>query len=197
MSHSVSSTGTWTWLVFLSTVRLRRVLSRSSVTVCQWKSSNRLPNETRSWPPENELIPENKEGKKKSRFQRNYLKSSSQFTIILLHQVPDIHHHTLAQTGWECFRNGQASNTQTYGGKVSQLPHYTTVGVLLFKIYFGRIPNHSQDSRTATSLYPSVPVQLYFLNNWYLYILYGNKYNDGPSHYKFPLYFLLYQKHPF
>lgn len=64
MSHSVSSSGTWTWWVFLSTVRLRRVLSSSSVTVCQWKSSNRLPNETRSCPPENELIPENKEGKK-------------------------------------------------------------------------------------------------------------------------------------
>lgn len=102
----------------------------------------------------------------------------------------------LLNTGWECFRNGQASNTQTYRGKVSQLPHCTAVGVLLFKIYFGRIPNHSQDSRTATSLYPRVPVKLYFLNNWYLYILYENKYNDGPSHYKFPLYFLLSQKHP-
>lgn len=57
MSQWLSSAGMWTWWVFLSTVRLRWVLSRSSLTWCQCWSSSRLPRETRSCPPEDELTP--------------------------------------------------------------------------------------------------------------------------------------------
>lgn len=182
MSQWMSSSGTWTWWVFLSTVRLRWVLSRSSFTVCQWKSSNRLPNDTRSRPPEKELIPENKLKNKqknllkKPRFHRNYLKSTLQFTVI--DEASTIKYLTYIivwalNRGSGCFMNGQASNTikvaLKYTDKFSQLPHYIEVVVLLFKTIFGRIPNHLQVSRTAMSLYPRVPVKLYFLNNWYLY----------------------------
>lgn len=57
MCQWLSSAGVWTCCVFLSTVRLRWVLSRSSFTWCQCWSSSRLPRETRSWPPEDELTP--------------------------------------------------------------------------------------------------------------------------------------------
>ncbi len=57
MSQWLSSAGTWTWWVFLSTVRLKCELSRSSFTRCQCWSSSRLPTETRSWPAEDELTP--------------------------------------------------------------------------------------------------------------------------------------------
>lgn len=57
MSQWLSSAGIWTCCVFLSTLRLRWVLSRSSFTWCQCWSSSRLPRETRSWPPEDELTP--------------------------------------------------------------------------------------------------------------------------------------------
>ena len=57
MSQWLSSAGTWTCWVFLSTVRLRWVLSRSSFTWCQCWSSSRLPRDTRSCPPEDELTP--------------------------------------------------------------------------------------------------------------------------------------------
>lgn len=57
MCQWLRSAGIWTCSVFLSTVRFRWVLSRSSFTWCQCWSSSRLPRETRSWPPEDELTP--------------------------------------------------------------------------------------------------------------------------------------------
>lgn len=57
MSQWLSSAGTWACWVFLSTVRLRWVLSRSSFTWCQCWSSSRLPRDTRSCPPDDELTP--------------------------------------------------------------------------------------------------------------------------------------------
>lgn len=157
------------------------MLSRSSFTVCQWKSSNRLPNDTRSWPPEKELIPENKLKNK-----QNLLKNQDftetiwnlLYNILLLMQwAASSTWHIIVPSldrGSGCFRNGLVSNTTKVTVKIHsqmlQLPHYTEVEVLLFKTYFGRILNHLQDSRTAMSLYPRVPAKLYFLNNWYLYL---------------------------
>lgn len=105
MSQWLSWSGTWTWRVFLSTVRLRWVLSRSSFTVCQWRSSNRLPNDTRSCPPEKELIPENKLEKKVHKSPKN---------VLLLSGIKHQRYMTTPSLdkGSECFTNSQASNTR-------------------------------------------------------------------------------------
>lgn len=112
MSQWMSSSGTWTWWVFLSTVRLRWALSRSSFTVCQWKSSNRLPNDTRSCPPEKELIPENKLKTKTKVFTETIW--NLLYNWLLLSCIKYLTYYITVWSldrGSECFTDGQASNT--------------------------------------------------------------------------------------
>lgn len=167
MSQWMSSSGTWTWWVFLSTVRLRWALSRCSFTVCQWRSSSRLPIDTRSCPPEKELIPENKSKKGKTPMKQSFHKAYKIFEIFYYLLLLSNTWHTERMISWcairvlyerPVFEYSESHSRHTESNSHIVLQLFRTLNPILGEC---RITWHTQGQPC-----PSIPVSLWNCTLW-------------------------------